>query len=271
VNHRYLDVQMRLPPGLAEHEPRLRVLIQRRLSRGRVELSVTAQLRRPPEIEVDLNDAFVLALAAALDSARARGLVEGPLTAGDLLRFPQALVVREKPVTFDAGQDEGLLSAVEGAVDEALEQLERMRATEGDHLRIDLDTRRGLLGGLIERIAEAADEGRVAFESRLSRRISELTLEVAADPVTIAQEVVRAAARADISEEIVRFRAHLLHWAALVDGPEPCGRKLDFLLQEMHREVNTMGAKAEGSRMTELVVSAKAELEKMREQAQNVE
>ena len=87
----------------------------------------------------------------------------------------------------------------------------------------------------------------------------------------VAQEIVRAAARSDISEEVTRFRAHLAHWAALADGPEPCGRKLDFLLQEMNREVNTIGSKADGLGIAELIITAKAELEKMREQVQNVE
>jgi uncharacterized protein (TIGR00255 family) len=87
----------------------------------------------------------------------------------------------------------------------------------------------------------------------------------------IAQEIVRAAARSDISEEVTRFRAHLAHWEALADGDDPCGRKLDFLLQEMNREVNTIGAKADGLRVSELIINAKAELEKMREQVQNVE
>jgi uncharacterized protein (TIGR00255 family) len=254
VNHRYLDMQLRLPPGVAEQEQRLRALVQSRLSRGRVELSLTVQLRRSPQVEVELNEPFVAALAAALDSARERGLVEGALTTGDLLRFPQALTVREKAIE----PENGLAAAIHDAVEEALDRLETMRVRE-------------VLGQLIDQIETAADQGQAAFEARLSKRISELTLEVAADPVTIAQEVVRAAARGDISEEVVRFRGHLLHWMELAQGAEPCGRKLDFLLQEMHREINTIGAKAEGSRVTELVVSAKAELEKMREQAQNVE
>jgi uncharacterized protein (TIGR00255 family) len=267
VNHRYLDMQLRLPPGVAEQEQRLRALVQSRLSRGRIELSLTVQLRRSPQVEVELNEPFVAALAAALDIARERGHVEGALTTGDLLRFPQALTVREKAVETE----DGLAGAIHDAVEEALDRLETMRVREGEHLRIDLEGRRAVLGQLIDQIESAADQGQAAFEARLSKRISELTLEVAADPVTIAQEVVRAAARGDISEEVVRFRGHLLHWTELAQGAEPCGRKLDFLLQEMHREINTIGAKAEGARVTELVVSAKAELEKMREQAQNVE
>ena len=132
-------------------------------------------------------------------------------------------------------------------------------------------SRRQMLAELIERLRLAADEGRIGLEARLRERIEELRLELPIDQAMIAQEIVRAAARSDISEEVTRFRAHLAHWEALADGDEPCGRKLDFLLQEMNREVNTIGAKADGLRVSELIINAKAELEKMREQVQNVE
>jgi uncharacterized protein (TIGR00255 family) len=101
--------------------------------------------------------------------------------------------------------------------------------------------------------------------------VRELREELHADEAAVASEIVRAAARSDISEEIARFRAHVSHWVTLSDSAEPCGRKLDFLLQEMNREVNTMGSKADGLRVSELIIAAKAELEKMREQVQNVE
>ncbi len=94
---------------------------------------------------------------------------------------------------------------------------------------------------------------------------------VPADPVAVAQEIVRVAQRSDITEEVTRFRGHLAHWEALTGGPEPCGRKLDFLLQEMNREINTIGSKADGLQVSELIIQAKAELERMREQVQNVE
>jgi uncharacterized protein (TIGR00255 family) len=146
-----------------------------------------------------------------------------------------------------------------------------MRATEGHHLNADLEMRRALLGGMLEEIAEAAEEGRQGLEARLRARVAELALDTTADPALVAQEIVRAASRSDISEELARFRAHLAHWKSLADSPEPCGRKLDFLLQELNREVNTVGSKADGLRVSNLVISAKAELEKMREQVQNVE
>ena len=117
----------------------------------------------------------------------------------------------------------------------------------------------------------AADEGRAGVEGRLLERVREIRLEQPADEALVAQEVVRMAARSDVTEEVTRLRGHLAHWVSLADGPEPCGRKLDFLLQEMNREVNTIGSKADGLRVSELIITAKAELEKMREQVQNVE
>jgi len=146
-----------------------------------------------------------------------------------------------------------------------------MRVVEGGHLRADLDERRTMVADLVERIAVAADEGRAAMEERLRERVRQLREELAADETAVAQEIVRTASRSDISEEVARFRAHVSHWVTLADSAEPCGRKLDFLLQEMNREVNTMGSKADGLRVSELIIGAKAELEKMREQVQNVE
>jgi len=109
------------------------------------------------------------------------------------------------------------------------------------------------------------------LQARLHERVRELRADALTDEALIAQEIAKFVGRSDITEEVVRFRGHLDHWQALSEGPEPCGRKLDFLLQEMNREVNTMGSKADGLRVSELIIAAKAELEKMREQVQNVE
>ena len=269
VNHRYLDVQLRLPASLSDREATLRSAIQRVVSRGRVEMSVSLQLRHAAAPSVELNEPFVEALRNALAAARDQGLIEGRLSPGDLLRLPQALTIREKPVA------EALPAALNGSLDRAVEQalteLDRMRAHEGSHLRADVAARHALLSQLVDRLATAAADGRVALEARLSERVRELTAELQVDWPSVAQEVVRVAARSDISEEVTRFKAHLAHWDALAAAAEPCGRKLDFLLQEMNREINTIGSKADGVGVSELIVTAKAELEKMREQVQNVE
>jgi uncharacterized protein (TIGR00255 family) len=271
VNHRHLDLQLRVPQTLADAEARIRAAVQRRIGRGRVELAVSVQYRHAASVEVEFNEALAVALSAALETARNRGIIQGLLTPGDLLRLPQALAIRERPVERDAVMVAQMLEILESAVEEAITQLDVMRTTEGDHLNADLEIRRALVGGMLEEIAEAADQGRLELQARLAARVQELAIDVPADPNLIVQEIVRTASRSDISEEMARFRAHLAHWKALADSPEPCGRKLDFLLQEMNREVNTIGSKADGLRVSNLVISAKAELEKMREQVQNVE
>jgi uncharacterized protein (TIGR00255 family) len=271
LNHRYLDLQLRIPQSLAAVEADVRSLVGRRVARGRVELSLSLQLRQAPGVEVEFNAEFGAALEGALSQARTRGLVSGALTPGDLLRLPQALTIREKPTESDAAAMADVGERAREAADAALADLDQMRSTEGDHLRVDLDQRRTFVADLVERIAVAADEGRVAMEQRLSERVAQLRSELQADETAVAQEIVRSAARSDISEEVARFRGHVSHWVTLADSAEPCGRKLDFLLQEMNREVNTMGSKADGLRVSELIIAAKAELEKMREQVQNVE
>jgi uncharacterized protein (TIGR00255 family) len=271
VNHRYLDVQVRVPQSLQAQESQIRALLQQAIARGRVEVGISLQFRRPPVPTVELNDAFVAALELALERARARGVIAGHLTPGDLLRLPHALSIRDQP-TDGAGEDDGAVNgAVAQALTEAVAELERMRVHEGAHLRDDLEGRRRGLADLIERIDRAAADGQNELQSRITARITELTTEQPLDRSLMAQEVVRMVGRSDISEEVTRFRAHLQHWATLAEAPEPCGRKLDFLLQEMNREINTIGSKADGPSVSELVVTAKAELEKMREQVQNVE
>ena len=271
LNHRYLDLQLRIPQALAPVEPEARALVAQRVARGRVELSLSLQLRQTPAVQVEFNEAFGAALSAAVEQARARGLVAGTLTPGDLLRLPQALTIRERQLDHDETVESALTGRALAAIGEALADLDTMRTREGDHLRVDLDQRRAAVADMVERIATAADEGRAAMERRLSDRVRELRLDLQADETAVAQEIVRMAARSDISEEVARFRGHVTHWSALAEAAEPCGRKLDFLLQEMNREVNTMGSKADGLRVSEVIIAAKAELEKMREQVQNVE
>jgi uncharacterized protein (TIGR00255 family) len=273
VNHRFLDLQLRLPPTLAAIEPRLRALVQQRVARGRIEVMVAVQQRRAAALEVELNEPFLQALGAALARAREQGYIDGTMTPGDLLRFPQALSIRDRPEGDPALDEQTARTAgrVEQAVAAALDDLDEMRTREGGFLRSELDARRQQLAAVFEQVASLADQALEGLRVRLAERVKELRADALADEATVAQEIARFAGRSDITEEVVRFRGHLEHWRALSDSPEPCGRKLDFLLQEMNREVNTTGSKAEGPAVSELIVTLKAELEKMREQVQNVE
>jgi uncharacterized protein (TIGR00255 family) len=268
VNHRHLDVQLRLPQSVQGLETAFRTAIQQRMARGRLEVAMTVQERIEPVTVVEIDESLVQAVGAALAKVRASGLIDGPLHPGDVLRIPQVLKVREERPAVDAARLEEVVLAV---LDEALQALNEMRRKEGQFLATELEERRQALLALVGDVEDASREGAAGVQQRLLQRVAELRLEPQVDESAVAQEVVKFVARSEIREEVVRLRAHLAHWVDLVGGAEPVGRKLDFLLQEMNREVNTIGSKAEGARASALVVTAKAELEKMREQVQNVE
>ena len=270
VNHRFLDTQIKMPSSLASLESRIKNVLQQRLARGRVEVSLFVERTTPPPKEVVIDEALVERVAQAVEATRARGLVTGGLTASDLLRIPQAVEVRTK-TDVSAGVSESLTALVEATVQEAIDALIVMRSTEGRFLEDDLEARVGTIGVMVDELERLARTGQEDLNTRLRERLATLPADLAADPAALAQEVVRFVARSDVDEEVVRMRGHLAHWRGLVEGPEPCGRKLDFLLQEMNREINTIGSKAEGPRATETVVAAKAELERLKEQVQNVE
>ena len=271
VNHRFLDVVVRMPQAFTSLEPRLRTVIQQRVARGRVEVQVTAEVTSPPEREVIIDESLIEQIASALDSVRQRGIVVGALTPSDLLRLPQVLEVRARAAEPGAGVPVALAGLVELALEDAVDALVGMRETEGRHLAADLDGRIATITGVVDTLQAEAAEGQRQLEQRLRDRIAGLAPDVQGDPAAVAQEIVRVVARSDVDEELVRLRGHLDHWRGLAASPEPCGRKLDFLVQEMNREINTIGSKMEGARGTEIVIDAKAELERIKEQVQNVE
>ncbi|MCC7185225.1 MAG: YicC family protein [Acidobacteria bacterium] len=268
VNHRFLDIQIKAPSSLAGLEGRIKALLQQRLTRGRIEMSLSVDDTTEPVRVVSLNEALVVQVNAVVDAAREKGLVSGALTASDLLRIPHALEIRLAP---PADVPDTAAAVVESAVVEAINALVVMRETEGQFLAADLDRRLQTLSVFVDTVEAGAAAGQAAMELRLRERLAAMPSDLQLDPVAVSQEVVRFVARSDVHEEISRMRGHVEHWRGLADGPEPCGRKLDFLVQEMNREINTIGSKAEGLAVTELVVSAKAELERVKEQVQNVE
>ena len=270
VNHRFLDVQVKAPSALAAIEARLKSLVQQRLTRGRIELSVSLESGDEAAYVVSLNEPLLARVVAVVDQARERGLLEGRLTTSDVLRLPQMLDIKHDAAAEKVLPEEAA-ALVESVLGDALAALVAMRTTEGEFLRRDVDARIQMLCDLIDDVEREARAGQVSLEAKLRERIATLPADLQADPVALAQEIVRIAARSDIDEELVRFRGHVSHWRALAEGAEPCGRKLDFLIQEMNREINTIGSKAEGTRVPELVVTAKAELERVREQVQTVE
>ena len=172
VNHRYLDLQIRAPTALTEIEPRLRSVIQHRAARGRVELGVTLQLRTTPGVSVELNESLMAALSHAAAAAQREGWVETGLTAGDLLRFPQAVTIKDQPADSAAWQD--ACEAVVTATDEALLELDQMRRKEGEFLQRDLEERSAALSVLVDGIVAESEGGADALRERLLSRVAEL-------------------------------------------------------------------------------------------------
>jgi len=271
VNHRFLDMVVKTPQALASLDGQLRTLVQQRVTRGRIELALAAEVAAPPDREVVLDETLLERVSSALEGARRRGLVSGAFSPSDLLRIPQVLEIRTRAAEATLAVSPSLVGLVESAVADAVDALVTMRETEGRHIGADLETRMRSMASFVDTLETSAAEGQRSLEARLRERLAALPVDLQGDGAAVAQELVRFAARSDIDEEIVRMRTHLEHWRALTTGPEPCGRKLDFLVQEMNREVNTIGSKMEGARGTEVVINAKAELERVREQVQNVE
>ena len=271
VNHRHLDLHVRLPSPLLALETRLRSQVQQQLARGRVELNVSAQFVQRANLEVEVNEALVERLSEALNRVRASGLSIADLTAGDLLHLPHAIEVRETTGDSEVAAQPDVIEVVTGAVAQALDELVTMRSTEGEYLLADLDARCALVSELIAKLETSAAHAQGVLEARLGERLKQLVGESELDQGVVAQEIVKFVARSDIDEEIVRLKGHMVHWRTIVDDSLACGRRLDFLLQEMNREINTIGSKAEGLEVSKLIVSAKADLERLREQVQNVE
>ena len=275
VNHRFLDLQLRMPPSLGA----ARVAAASAGAAARGARPGRGQRHRcssaaSPALEVELNEAFLDALTAALERARERGLHRRRDDAGRPAALPAgAGDPREAARTPDGGRRAARRRASRRPSPRRSTSSTRCASREGGYLRADLDARRAAARRARSSASRAAAEQGIdgAAARGSQERVRELRADALADEALVAQEIAKFVGRSDITEEVVRFRGHLEHWQALSDSPEPCGRKLDFLLQEMNREVNTIGSKAEGPAVSELIVTLKAELEKMREQVQNVE
>jgi uncharacterized protein (TIGR00255 family) len=268
VNHRHLDLQVRLPRSLLRYEPELRRRLQRRFARGKVEVTVSGRTGAPLEsLRVDAEVAARY-VAAASELAARHGLA-GALDAGRLLSLPGVARLAE-PELPEAELAAALAAAAERAADGAL----AMRREEGGALARELSARLDRVDALVAQVEERAGTVQAAARERLRKRAEQLAAELGQrDDARLAQELVWTADRLDVTEELVRLRSHAAQFrGALSDpGAEGVGRRLEFLLQEMLREVNTVGSKAGDAPVAHLVVDLKTELERAREQVLNVE
>ena len=267
VNNRFLDIHLRAGAELAALEPSIKKRITARLSRGRVD--VTVNMERAAQIAYELNRPLIAGYISALKQLQQDFNLAGELDINVLARIPGAL----QPARD--GIDERMITALEQALDQALDELERMREQEGEALKNELRERVHKIEALVPIIEASASGLADAYRLRLQKRIGELLNRggqvVEIDPARLAQEVAYLADRSDVSEEMVRLRSHLSQFQEALDAPGEAGKMLDFLLQELNREANTTLSKSTDLAIKEAGLAIKAEVEKLREQVQNVE
>ena len=274
VNHRFLDLKLRLPDGFDLYELRLRQLVRERIHRGHVEVHVNVEPGVATPIQV--NRDLVTNYLRAADELRLQTSVSAALDVVALLRLPGVIGGLAPAVPESEEEQEKLGKALEGCLREALGKLDEMRRAEGRHLVEELRRRLTHISEQTEAVRGLVVQLRPAFARRLETRLKDLLSGTTIDPARLAQEAAMLAERSDISEELDRLRSHLQQFGKLLDGAGELGKKLDFLLQEMHREANTMlsktpGVESEALTITGIGLEIKAEIEKLREQVQNIE
>jgi uncharacterized protein (TIGR00255 family) len=265
-NHRFLEIHVRLPDALGAWEPVLRKKIQERFERGRIVFALDFTPATPAWLAYEINRPLVMAYVTALREIRDEFGLAGEVDINALLQVRDLL--RPRPL---AEIPPALAEKLEAVTEEALRALAEMRAAEGAHLRHDVLARLALIADHLHAIEQEAAALPELYRHRLTERMREWARELPADPTRVLQEVLYFVNRADISEEITRLRSHLAQCHDLLQEEGAVGKRLDFLFQEMHREINTILAKAGTVALAERALAVKAEIEKLREQVQNVE
>jgi len=266
VNHRFLDLGVRLSHALAPLEAEIRQRVQASVRRGRVEVTVRGENRDAPT-RVVASEPLVRGVVAALRQIGQEHGLAGGVALSDVAHFPGCLEVVED----GAAPADGVRREVLALVEQALAGLDQMRRAEGARLESILIGHLELVSGLTETIARAAEASKAQRCAALSQRVRELQLELPLDEPRLYQEIARLVDRADVYEELVRLRGHVQQAREAMAGTERCGRQLDFLAQEMTREANTIGSKSPSGEVGRAVIDLKTEIERFREQVQNVE
>jgi uncharacterized protein (TIGR00255 family) len=266
VNHRYCDINIKLPKRLAVFENRIKELIRSGVSRGRIDISV--KLDSAGEGKLQLNVDFHLAeqYYRALESLKEKLQLKDKITLELLAGAKDLITAKEETADLEPYWQE-----VAPILRRSFQDMDDMKRSEGDVLAKDLQQRLQRIAQLLEGIKEQYPSRLEAYRNRLSERLRSLLGGMEVDPYRFQQEIALLAERTDITEETVRAESHLTQFVALLEMNEPVGRKMDFLLQEINREVNTVSAKANEAEISQRVVEIKGELEKIREQVQNIE
>lgn len=266
VNRKQLELVVQLPRELNELEPGLRNQLAEKLSRGRVQVSISADKGTGTASSLTVNSDLARQYAAALLELSNKLGVQATISSAEMTRWPGVFTLAESG--WDVQEARPL---IEKALSQALTAMLTMRRAEGDHLKADINTRLDTLTAMLQEAAALTPQVVTRYRDVLRQRLTDAGLPLPLDDERLVKEIALFADRCDISEEITRATSHIAQFRTYMDSGEPVGRPLDFLSQELFREFNTMGSKANHATLAQLVVKAKTELEKIREQVQNIE
>lgn len=268
VNHRFFDLSLRVREEHAELEPIVRRVIAARIARGKVDVTLRLHRARDPLHEITINESLLQALLERFADLSGRYPIGGRIEVRDLLTVPQVVRVE----TSGENLEEAEAEKIAGVVSRAIDELVSMRESEGHLLATDLRERLDFLRQRLSRISAARHDVLKRLHDALKERLGLLFAETPLDPGRLEQEAVLLVDRSDISEEVTRLDSHLEQFDGLLGGgKEPVGKKLDFLAQEIQREINTIGSKCRDLSIMREVIDMKTETEKIREQVQNLE
>ena len=266
VNNRYLDCTVKLPRALSFAEDTVKQAVKNTISRGKVDVYITQRSEGAADVKVTLNTAMAAGYVEAMRQMAQEFAIREDISVSLLSRMPDVFTV-EKPEV----DEEQLLSDMMQVVNAALANYDAMRTKEGEALKNDLSSRGNTIRSLVSQVEEGNGQTVIDYRTRLYNKLQEVLANTAIDESRILTEAAIFADKVAVDEETVRLRSHLDQMNTMLTTGGPIGRKLDFLLQEMNREANTIGSKCSDVRLARVVVEIKAELEKIREQTQNIE
>jgi len=266
VNHRYLDINIKLPRNLISLEERIRKVVSENLNRGKVDIFITQNTYSTNDVIANFNHSLADSYVKSLQEIKERYNVRDDISVSLVSRFPDVITLNQKEEDIEA-----TWSALSSALKDAISNLISMRDKEGEKLRSDLEARCKYMEELLDDISKRAPLIVTSYKEKLEKRLSELLNDVKLDESRVAMEIAIFSDKSNVDEEIVRLRSHINQMVDTFNLKEPIGRKLDFIIQEMNRETNTIGSKANDLELVNVVLNMKNEIEKIREQVQNIE
>lgn len=266
VNNRYLDTSVRLPRNFIFAEEVIKSAVQSHISRGKVDVFVTVNSPSADDVVVSVNEPLLKGYHDAIMHIADEYSIPKDITAVTLSRFPDVLTVEKKEL-----DSEKLAEGIRLIAESALNDFDTMRIREGEKLKADLLEKLGIISALVGEVEDKSPQTVAAYRMRLTQKLSEVLESSGIDESRILTEAAIFADKVAVDEETVRLRSHISQLNGMLNGSSPIGRKMDFLIQEFNREANTIGSKCQSSDIAYLVVDIKSEIEKIREQIQNIE